>query len=67
MSEQTRILTFDSFIRAEQARSIRFAQGEATQEELEAICGLSETVYLDAYPEAMQLQISAYQAQRAAS
>jgi hypothetical protein len=64
MDEQTRILTFDSFIRAEQARSIRFAQGEATQEELEAICGLGETVHLDAYPEAMQLQIATYQSAR---
>jgi hypothetical protein len=62
--EDTRILTFDSFIRAEQARSTRFAQGEATPEELEAICGLGETVHLDAYPEAMQLQIAAYQAAR---
>jgi hypothetical protein len=66
MDEHTRILTFDSFIRSEQARSIRFALGEATQEELEAICGLGETVHLDAYPEAMKLQISAYQARRGA-
>jgi hypothetical protein len=64
--DQTIRVTFDSFVRAEQARAIRFAQGEATQEELEAICGLGETVHLDAYPEAMQLQISAYQAQRRA-
>lgn len=62
--DETRILTLDSFIRSEQARAVRFAQGEATPEELEAICGLGETVHLDAYPEAMQLQIAAYQATR---
>jgi|WetSurMetagenome_2_1015567.scaffolds.fasta_scaffold620995_1 hypothetical protein len=67
MDDHTRIMTFDSFVSSEQRRALRFAQGRATQEELEAVCGLGETVHLDAYPEAMQIQISAYQAQRRAS